>query len=155
MKIVVASDHRGVDSKEEIKILVEELGHECIDLGTSGNNPVDYPDVAYSAAIAVTKEKADRAILICATGMGMSIAANKVKGIRATTCHDEISACMSREQKDANVLCLSGDLIGTILLRKIVEVWLNTEFVGGRHQRRIDKIKEIEESTSPNKTGHS
>jgi len=147
MKIVVASDHRGVDSKKEIKTLITELHHEYIDLGTSDGNPVDYPDLAYSAGVAVTEKKADRAILVCATGMGMSIAANKVKGIRATTCHDEISACMAREQKDANVLCLSGDLIGTVLLRKIVEVWLSTEFVGGRHQRRIDKIRKIEEGS--------
>jgi ribose 5-phosphate isomerase B len=99
MKIAVASDHRGVDAKEVIKAIVTELGHECIDLGTSDNNPVDYPDLAYSAAIAVTDTKADQAVLVCATGIGMSIAANKIKGIRAALCFDELGARIAREQK--------------------------------------------------------
>jgi ribose 5-phosphate isomerase B len=153
MKIAVASDHRGVDSKEVVKAIVTELGHKCIDFGTSDSNPVDYPDLAYSAAITVAGKKADQAILVCATGIGMNIAANKIKGIRAATCYDEMGARIAREQKDANVLCVSGEIVGTVVLRRIVEVWLNTEFIGGRHQRRIDKIRAIEEGKHPKETG--
>jgi len=149
MKIVIGSDHRGFEAKKQIKAIVTQLGHECIDVGTNDNNPVDYPDQAYSAAVAVSKKQADMAILACATGLGMSIAANKIKGIRAAICHDELTARISRDHNDANVLCLSGDQIGEVLLRKIVEVWLNTEFSGGRHQRRVRKITAIEEGRDP------
>jgi len=143
MKIAIGSDHRGFEAKQQIKAIVSELGHECIDFGTNDSNPVDYPDPAYLAAMAVSKKQADRAILTCATGLGMSIAANKIKGIRAALCHDELSAQISRDHNDANVLCISGDQVGEVLLRKIVEVWLNTEFSGGRHERRVRKIKAI------------
>lgn len=149
MKIAVGNDHRGFEAKQQIKTIITQLGHECIDVGSSDSNPVDYPDLAYLAAMAVSKKKADRAILACGTGIGMSIAANKIKGIRAALCHDELSARISRHHNDANVLCISGDLTGEVLLRKIVEVWLNTEFSGGRHQRRIEKIAAIEEDKDP------
>jgi len=149
MKIAVGSDHRGFESKQQIKVIISQLGHECIDLGSNDNNPVDYPDFAFRAATAVSKKQADRAILVCGTGIGMSIAANKVKGIRAALCHDELSAQISRHHNDANVLCLSGDLIGEVLLRKIVEAWLSTEFHGGRHQRRVNKITAIEQGSDP------
>jgi len=149
MKIAVGSDHRGFEAKEQIKAIVTDLGHECIDFGTDDNNPVDYPDPAYSTAMAVSTKQADRAILACATGLGMSIAANKINGIRAALCHDELSAQISRDHNDANVLCVSGDQVGEVLLRKIVEVWLNTEFSGGRHERRVRKIKAIEEGKDP------
>jgi ribose 5-phosphate isomerase B len=151
MKIVVGSDHRGFEAKQQIKAIVSEKGHKCIDIGTNDSNPVDYPDIAYEAATAISKKKADRAILVCATGLGMSIAANKVQGIRAALCHDELSAQISRDHNDANVLCLSGDQIGEVLLRRIVEVWLETEFSGGRHKRRVMKIKAIEEGKDPRK----
>ena len=149
MKIVVGSDHRGFEAKQQIKAMITQLGHECVDVGTSDNNPVDYPDLAYLAAMAVAEKQADRAILVCGTGIGMSITANKIKGIRAALCHDELSAQISRHHNDANVLCVSGDLIGEVLLRKIVDVWLNTEFRGGRHQRRVKKITAIEEGRDP------
>ena len=149
MKIALGSDHRGFEAKQLIKAIVTQLGHECIDFGTGDSNPVDYPDLAYMAAMAVSKKEVDRAILACATGLGMCIAANKIKGIRAVLCHDELSALISRDHNDANVLCISGDQIGEVLLRKIVEVWLNTEFVGGRHQRRVNKIAAIEEGRDP------
>ena len=149
MKVAVGSDHRGFEIKEQIKAIIAELGHECIDVGTDGSSPVDYPDMAYVAATAVSKSKADRAILSCATGLGMSIAANKIKGVRAALCHDELSAQISRDHNDSNVLCLSGDQIGGVLLRKIVDVWLNTEFSGGRHLRRVSKIKAIEDGKDP------
>ena len=149
MKIVVGSDHRGFEAKQQIKAIVAQLGHECIDVGTGNSNPVDYPDTAYLAAMAVAQKKADMAILACGTGIGMSITANKVKGIMAALCHDELSAQISRHHNNANVLCISGDLIGEVLLRKIVEVWLTTEFSGGRHQRRVDKIKAVEAGKDP------
>jgi ribose 5-phosphate isomerase B len=109
MKIAIGNDHRGFDIKQQIKAIATELGHECLDFGTDDNNPVDYPDLAYLAAMAVSKKEADRAILTCATGIGMSMAANKVKGIRAALCHDELSAQISRDHNDSNVLCLSAD----------------------------------------------
>jgi len=149
MKIAIGSDHRGFEAKEQIKAIATDLGHECIDFGTNDSNPVDYPDPAYLAATAVSKKQADRAILVCATGIGMSIAANKVDEIRAALCHDELSAQISRDHNDANVLCLSGDQIGEVLLRKVVEVWLSTEFSGGRHDRRVRKIRAIEEGKDP------
>ncbi|HEC02443.1 MAG TPA: ribose 5-phosphate isomerase B [Phycisphaerales bacterium] len=149
MKIAVGSDHRGFETKQQVKAIAAELGHECIDFGTDNNNPVDYPDLAYLAATAVSKKEADRAILACATGIGMSMAANKVTGVRAALCHDELSAQVSRDHNDANVLCLSADQIGTVLLRKMVEVWLRTEFSGGRHERRVKKIHCIEEGGDP------
>jgi len=149
MKIAIGSDHRGYDIKQQIMSIATELGHECIDFGTSDNNPVDYPDLAYLAAMAVSKKEADRAILACATGIGMSMAANKVKGIRAALCHDELSAQISRDHNNANVLCLSAEQVGVVLLRKMVEVWLNTDFSGGRHERRVRKIEAIEEGKDP------
>jgi ribose 5-phosphate isomerase B len=149
MKIVIGSDHRGFETKEQVKAIISQLGHEYIDVGTTDSNPVDYPDPAYAAAMAVSRKEADLAILACATGIGMSIAANKIKGIRAAICHDELNARISRDHNDANVLCISGDQTGEVLLRKIVEVWLNTEFSGGRHQRRVNKIKAIEDGRGP------
>lgn len=149
MRIAIGSDHRGFEAKQQAKAIAAELGHECVDFGTDDNNPVDYPDLAYLAATAVSKKQADRAILACATGIGMSIAANKVPGVRAALCHDELSAQVSRDHNDANVLCLSADQVGAVLLRKIVEVWLTTEFSGGRHERRVRKIHVIEEGKDP------
>jgi len=149
MKIAVGNDHRGFEAKQQIKTIITQLGHECIDVGSTDINPVDYPDLAYLAAMAVSKKQADRAILACGTGIGMSISANKIKGIRAALCYDELSARISRHHNDANVLCVSGELLGEVLLRKIVEVWLDTEFSGGRHQRRNKKIAAIEEGKDP------
>ncbi|MBN2129976.1 MAG: ribose 5-phosphate isomerase B [Sedimentisphaerales bacterium] len=149
MKIAVGSDHRGYEAKQVVKAIIAQMGHECVDFGTDGTTPVDYPDLAYTVATAVSDAQAERAILICATGLGMSIAANKVRGIRAALCHDELSAQISRDHNDTNVLCLSGDQIGQVLLRKIVEVWIDTEFSGGRHQRRVNKITAIEEGRDP------
>jgi len=149
MKVAVANDHRGIEAKEQIKAIVTELGHTCIDVGTNSDSPVDYPDMAYLAAKAVANKEADRAILVCGTGIGMCIAANKVHGVRAALCYDELNARISRQHNDANVLCLSGDLLGSQVLRKMVEVWLTTEFSGGRHQRRVTKIAAIEEGKDP------
>ncbi len=149
MKVAVGSDHRGFRAKELIKSIVTQLGHECVDVGTVSSNPVDYPDPAYLAAKAVSEKRADRAILACGTGIGMSISANKVKGVRAALCYDELSARISRHHNDANVLCVSGELLGEVLLRRMVEVWLSTDFAGGRHQRRVQKIQAIEDNKNP------
>jgi len=149
MKIAIGSDHRGFELKEQVKSIVSQLGHEYIDVGTSDAKPVDYPDLAYRAAMAVSKKEADRAILACATGLGMCITANKIKGIRAALCHDDLTARISRDHNDANVLCISGDQMGHVLLRKVIEVWLSTEFSGGRHERRVKKIQAIEEGRNP------
>lgn len=149
MRVIVASDHRGYDAKQVVKAIVTQMGHECIDVGTDNATPVDYPDLAYMAGKSVSDNTADRAILICATGLGMSIAANKVRGVRAALCHDELSAQISRDHNDANVLCLSGDQLGEVLLRKVVEAWMATEFSGGRHQRRVNKIMAIEQGRDP------
>lgn len=149
MRVAVGSDHRGFESKEQIRAIINQLGHEIVDFGTSDNNPVDYPDIAYQAAKAVSAGEVERAILVCGTGIGMSIAANKINGIRAALCHDELSARISRDHNDANVLCISGDLVGEVLLRKMVEVWLETDFSGGRHKRRVNKINVIEQGRNP------
>ncbi len=149
MKIAVANDHRGVKAIEQVKAIIAQLKHECIDFGSDNDQPIDYPDVAYQAAKAVSEKQADMAILVCGTGIGMSIAANKIKGIRAALCYDELNAKISRHHNDANVLCLSGDLLGTSILRKMVETWLTTDFSGGRHQRRVDKITAIEQGGDP------
>ncbi|MHC4111461.1 MAG: ribose 5-phosphate isomerase B [Planctomycetota bacterium] len=149
MKIAVGNDHRGFEAKQQIKAIITQMNHECIDFGTNDSDPIDYPDTAYLAATAVSKKQADRAILICSTGLGMSMAANKIKRIRAALCHDELSARISRDHNDANVLCISSDQTGEVLLQKIVKVWLNTKFSGGRHERRVKKIAAIEEGKDP------
>ncbi len=149
MKIAVANDHRGANAIEQVKAIISELNHECLDFSIDTEQPVDYPDMAYLAAKAVSGQDADMAILVCGTGIGMSITANKVKGVRAALCFDELNAKISRNHNDANVLCLSGDLLGTTMLRKIVETWLTTDFSGGRHQRRVNKIVAIEEGRDP------
>jgi ribose 5-phosphate isomerase B len=149
MRVIVGSDHRGFGAKQLVKAIVGQMGHECLDVGTDNATPVDYPDLAYVAAKSVSEKRADRAILICATGLGMSIAANKVRGVRAALCHDELSAQIARDHNDTNILCLSGDQLGEVLLRKIVEAWMTTEFSGGRHQRRVNKITAIEEGRDP------
>lgn len=144
MKIAVASDHRGVRVKGQILAQISELGHEGLDFGPSDDASVDYPDFAAQVSREVSQHHVDRGILICGTGMGMCIAANKFAGVRAVTCHDDVTAEMSRRHNDANVMCLSADMIGDKLLNRIVELWLRTDFEGGRHARRIEKIEAIE-----------
>jgi len=154
MKIIVGSDHRGFQAKEIIKSIITQMGHEFVDMGAESSHPIDYPDVAYLAARAVSNKEVDRAILICATGIGMSIAANKIEGVRAALCHDEFSAGVSRVHNDSNVLCISADQSGEVILRKMVETWLTSEFSGGRHERRVNKIAAIEQGLDP-RTVHS
>jgi ribose 5-phosphate isomerase B len=144
VKIAIGSDHRGFDAKKRIIALLEKLGHEVTDVGPFGNESVDYPDFALQVANSVGAGQVDRGILICGTGIGMCIAANKVPTVRAAPCHDSITAEMSRRHNDANVLCLSADLLGDELIDRMIRIWLGTDFEGGRHARRVDKITRYE-----------
>jgi ribose 5-phosphate isomerase B len=144
MKIAIGSDHRGYDAKKRIATLLQQLGHEVLDVGTQSSDSVDYPDFAFPVAQAVSEGRVERGVLICGTGIGMCIAANKVPGVRAAPCHDSITAEMSRRHNDANVLCLSADLLGDELIDRMLRIWLQTEFEGGRHARRVDKIARFE-----------
>ncbi|WP_457680983.1 ribose 5-phosphate isomerase B [Thermovibrio sp.] len=146
MKVALACDHGGFKLKEVIKSYLEELGVEYVDYGTYSEESVDYPDFAYRAARAIVNKEADRGIFICGTGIGISIAANKVRGIRAALCYNVYAAEMSRHHNDANVLCLGGRVLGEELAKRIVKAWLETPFDGGRHLRRIKKIEEIEKN---------
>ena len=148
MKIAIGSDHRGFEAKRRLVVFIGQLGHEVIDVGASGPESVDYPDFAFQVASRVSKGEVERGILICGTSIGMCIAANKVKGVRAAPCHDSITAEMSRRHNDANVLCLSADLLGEELIDRMVRIWLATEFEGGRHARRVEKIVKIERDQS-------
>jgi len=151
MKVAVGSDHRGVLIKQHILNLLKRRGVAVEDMGTNTEESVDYPDVAALVARTVARGEADRGILVCGTGLGMSIAANKIPGIRATAVHDEVTAELSRSHNDANVLCLSADLLGERIVDHIVNVWMDTGFNGGRHARRVDKITQIEKSPFPDK----
>ncbi len=144
MKIAIGSDHRGYTAKERIKELLSSKGHEVLDFGTNAPNGCDYPDLAYPTCKAITEGKAEVGVLLCGSGIGMCISANKVRGIRAALAHDELTAEMSRRHNNANVLCLPADLLGDELTRRIVEVWLRTPFEAGRHDRRVRKIAEYE-----------
>lgn len=143
-KIAIGSDHGGVELKEEIKNFLLKEGYEVKDFGTNSNNSCDYPDYALPVAEAVVAKEYDFGILICGTGIGIGIAANKVPGIRAALCSDTFSAHATREHNDANILTLGQRVVGPGLALDIVNAFLNTEFQGGRHQDRINKISEIE-----------
>ena len=145
MKIAIGNDHRGVEPKQRILNAISSMGHEPIDLGANASASVDYTDFAIPVGEAVASHKVDRGILICATGHGMCITANKVHGVRAANCRDLVDAEMSRRHNDANVLCLSADLIGEELIEKMVRVWIDAKFEGGRHARRIEKMEKYED----------
>jgi ribose 5-phosphate isomerase B len=147
MRIAIGSDHRGYQLKSKIVVKLEADGHEVDDVGTMGSESVDYPDYASIVGKKISLHEADRGILVCGTGIGMAIAANKISGVRAATCWDELTAEMSRRHNDVNVLCLSADMLGERLIDRLVDVWLKTEFEGGRHARRVEKIGEIEETS--------
>jgi ribose 5-phosphate isomerase B len=147
MKIAIGADHGGYHLKQEILEYVRYLGYECQDFGANTPDAVDYPDIALKVAQAVAQGKFDRGILMCGTGIGVSISANKVKGIRAALCHDAFSAHASRDHNDANILCMGGRVVGTGLACYIVKVWLETGFSQGeRHVRRVGKISAAEGS---------
>ncbi len=150
MRIAIGSDHRGFSLKQSIATLLEGLGHEYQDMGCyDGEGSVDYPDVAEQVALAVAKGDADYGILICGTGIGMSITANKVPGVRAALCSDAMSARMAREHNDANILCMGGAMIGEWLAKEITEAYLSAQFEGGRHIRRVEKIQRLEGGSPP------
>lgn len=143
--LAIGCDHGGLELKNEVIKHLEERGVEYKDFGTFTPDSVDYPDYALKFCHSVTSGESERGILICGTGLGMSMAANKVKGIRAAVCHDTFSAEFTRRHNDANVLCMGGRVIGPGLACKVVDAYLDSEFEGGRHQRRIDKVMAIED----------
>lgn len=145
MKIAIASEHRGFKAKDRILTQVREWNHEALDYGPSSDEMCDYPDYAAKASRAVSCGEVDRAILIGGTGIGMNIVANKFPGIRAALCHDELSAQISRSHNDSNVLCLSVNLINDDVTLRLIKIWLETPFEGGRHARRVAKIRELEQ----------
>ncbi len=143
MKIAIGSDHGGFELKEFIKAFLINEGYEIIDYGTYSEKSVDYPDIAKILCENLLKKELKRGILICGTGIGMSISANRFKGIRATLANDLFSAIMARKHNDSNVLVMGGRVIGKEVAREIVKVWLNEKFEGERHQRRLNKIESI------------
>lgn len=150
MKFAIGADHRAAEVREHLARYLEQMGHQALPMGQcASDKPCDYPDAAYAVATAVAQGNADMGILICGTGIGMSIAANKVDGIRAALVHDEIGADMSRRHNDANVLCLSADMLGLRIIDRIVKIWIDTPFEGGRHAKRVSKITAMEQGQNP------
>jgi ribose 5-phosphate isomerase B len=146
MTFAIGCDHAGFELKQEILLLLEGLHIQVVDFGTDGNKSVDYPDYGEKVAQAVSSGKVERGILICGTGIGMSIVANKFPGVRASLCQDVFSARMSRLHNDANILVLGGRVIGKDIAKEIVKTWIDTSFEGDRHRRRLDKIIHIEDT---------
>jgi len=146
MKIAIGCDHAGFELKEDLKAYLRERGIEALDFGTLDGAPVDYPEIGMAVAEKVSTGAVPRGILICGTGIGMSMVANRFRGVRATLCHDLYTARMSREHNDSNVLVLGGRLLGKGIAREILSIWLDTEFLGGNHRRRLDQIARLEES---------
>lgn len=145
MRIAIASDHRGFQLKQRVIEFLRQQGFEVTDEGTHGVESVDYPDFAAVVAGKVSRGEVDRGVLICGTGIGMAIAANKCQGVRAAPCNDPLTAEMSRRHNDLNVLCLSADKIGESgVLERLIDVWVQTDFEGGRHVRRVQKIQALE-----------
>jgi len=142
MRVAVASDHAGFRLKEFAKGVLSRMGYEVLDVGTSSEESVDYPDFAQAACLKVLNGQAQRAVLVCGTGIGMSMAANRFKGIRAAVCDELYTARFSRLHNDANVLCLAGRLMGEGLAEEVLKIWMTTEFEGGRHERRVNKLDE-------------
>ena len=142
--IAIGSDHGGYALKQEILKHLEEKGIDYIDCGCFSTDSVDYPDIAEAVCANITDGSCEKGILLCGTGIGISMAANKIRGIRAALCHSEFDAKMCREHNDANVMCLGGRTTGTNIALEMVDLYLNTDFGGDRHQRRVDKIMAIE-----------
>lgn len=145
MRISIGSDHGAVNLKDEVKKVLAEMDIEVFDVGTQGTTSVDYPDIAKKVADDILTGRADKGILLCGTGIGISIAANKIHGIRAALCHDVFSAKMSREHNDANILAMGERVIGFGPAREIVKAWLKADFAGDRHARRVNKITMLEQ----------
>jgi ribose 5-phosphate isomerase B len=146
MKIAVASDHRGFDAKKRLVVpVLQKAGHQVIDFGCNAPELCDYPDFGVPAARAVARGECEIGVLLDGTGIGMSIVANKVAGVRAALAHDDVTARVSREKNHCNVLCVPADLISEVQLRDIVEIFMTTPFTDGRHQNRLEKIRALEE----------
>ncbi|MBI5360586.1 MAG: ribose 5-phosphate isomerase B [Planctomycetes bacterium] len=146
MKIAIASDHAGFRLKEALKTFLSEKGHAVADFGTDNETSVDYPDFGVKAAKAVANDTCESGILVCYTGIGMSIIANKVKGIRAALCHNQLTVEMSRRHNNANVLCLGSRIVPEELAKELAGLWLSTPFEGDRHLRRVNKISDYEKT---------
>jgi ribose 5-phosphate isomerase B len=144
VRVTIGSDHAGFPLKQHLVATLTKLGHEVVDLGTGSEEPVDYPPICAAVARAVAAGEADRGIVLGGSGQGEQIAANKVRGVRAALCNDLYTARMSRQHNDANVLSMGGRIVASGLADEILALWLDTPFEGGRHQRRIDQIAEIE-----------
>jgi ribose 5-phosphate isomerase B len=146
MKIVVGSDHFGYPLKEDLKVYLQEMGHEAVDLGCQNpDEPVDYPDVAIAVAREIATGTYERGILICGTGIGMAIVANKIPGVRAACCHDPYSAERARKSNDAQIITMGSQVIGFALGRQILDHWLASEFAGGRSTSKVEKIKRLDQ----------
>ncbi|MBI4378723.1 MAG: ribose 5-phosphate isomerase B [Nitrospinae bacterium] len=144
-KVAIAADHGGFELKEDIKLFLKEIGYEPVDFGTHNNNSVDYPDFGIKVAEAVSRGDIQKGILICGTGVGMSIVVNKFPDVRGALCNDIYTARMGRKHNDSNILILGGRVVGRGIAMEIVNTWMSTQFDGGRHQKRLDKIKELED----------
>ncbi len=144
MKISMGADHAGYPLKEHIKEYLTQKGHEVVDFGTHSTESCDYADFGVPAAQALARGEVDRAILVCSTGIGISMGANKVKGVRCALCSEPLSAELTRRHNDANCLAMGGNMIGPGMAEQIVDVFLSTPFDGGRHQRRVDKVMAVE-----------
>ena len=144
MKIVIANDHAGVELKNEVKEYIESLGHEVINIGTDSNESCNYPEYGKKAALMVANHEVDLGVLICGTGVGISLAANKVKGIRCGVCSETTTARLIRQHNNANMIAFGARIVGSELAKDIVKTFIESEFQGGRHQIRIDMITAIE-----------
>lgn len=145
MKVAIGSDHGGLDLKEAVISVLKELGHEAVDMGTYERNSCDYPDFAEKVGTAVASGECQQGVLICGTGIGMSIAANKVQGVRAALCNEIFSARMARAHNDANVLCLGARVVGPGVAQEIVRAYFTGAFEGGRHANRVEKIGRLDQ----------
>jgi ribose 5-phosphate isomerase B len=144
MQLGLACDHGGFELKEELKVFLKSVGAEPVDLGTFSEDSVDYPDFGILLATKISRGELEKGILVCGTGIGMSIVANKFPGVRAALVNDLYSSRFSREHTDANILVIGGGIVGRDLAKEIVKVWLETPFAGGRHKRRLEKIEALE-----------
>lgn len=154
MKLAVGADHRGAEAATRIVERLRKLGHEVVQVTMPPSGEAcDYPEPAWEIGQQVSKGAAEAAILICGTGVGMCMAVNKIPGIRAANVHDEITAEISRTNNDSNVICLSADLLGLRLMEQVIDLWLKTPFQGGRHERRLEKIRAIERGKDPRTIG--
>jgi ribose 5-phosphate isomerase B len=150
MRIAFGTDHRGYKTRPMMTELLHRLGHELDDVGAFSESPVDYPDITAMVAQKVGDGSADRGLLVGGTGIGMCIVANKFAGVRAASCYDELTAELARRHNDVNVLCISTDLLGELLIDRIIDVWLRTPFDGGHHARRLEKIATLEHEARKN-----